>query len=174
MNPAIKNRLLDLGFALIAVAAGAVVIHFGDKLLGVTLEYYFGVDTFTPVWVLDLFGVPFVAGIVVSLIYGLGGKILAHFSPLVVRIITFYELHHGLVTPPHYATVLPLSFWLLIVVVSAEFAAIGGVVGEIIVKKTYGRTGNKALLHKKFQRRTASARDNQMQPPKSSVEGVDR
>ena len=176
MNPAIKNRLFDLGFAVVAVTAGAVIIHFGDKFLGVTLEYYRGVDTFTPLWVVDLFGVPFIAGIAVSLIYGLGGKILAHLSPLVVRITSFYELHHGL-TPPEHVTVLPLSFWVMIVVVSAEFAAIGGVVGEIIVKRTYGRTGNKALLHKKFQRKTSGIRvDNQsqvIQPPKGSVEGVD-
>lgn len=171
MNKAVKTRLADVGMALIAIAAGAVIVYFGDRLLGIRLEYYFGVATFNPAWVLDLFGVPFVAGIVVSLIYGLGGKILAHFSPLVVRIMSFYELHNGL-TPPDGVSVLPMSFWLLIVVVSAEFAAFGGVVGEIITKRTYGRTANKRLLHKKYQKGPAGGG----MPPtgKRSVEGVDK
>jgi len=147
----LKRRIADLGVAVLAIAVGAGIVYFGDRLLGIRLEYFFGVSTFSPLWVLDLFGVPFVAGIAVSLIYGLGGKIWAHFSPLIVRVISFYELHHGVV-PPEGVAVLPLSYWLLIVVVSAEFAAFGGVVGEIITKRTYGRTANKRLLHKKYQK----------------------
>ena len=150
MAAKIKNRLADIAMASLAVVVGAAVVYLGDRLLGVRLEYYFGVETFSPAWTLDLFVVPFIAGIIVSLIYGLGGKILAHISPVLIRIYSFYELSHGL-TPPDGVTALPLSFWLLIVVVSAEFAAFGGVVGEIIIKRTYGRTANKALLHKKYQ-----------------------
>ncbi len=176
MNRVLKTRLSDFGVALLAVVVGAGIVYFGDRLLGVRLEYYFGVETFSPVWVLDLFAVPFVAGIVVSLIYGLGGKILAHFSPLIVRIASFYELHHGLM-PPEGTIVLPLSFWLLIAVVSAEFAAFGGVVGEIITKRTYGRTANKRLLHKKYQRSDAGGGreiKEAMHPEKRPVEGVDK
>jgi hypothetical protein len=168
MIPRIKNKLADIGMATLAVAAGAAVVYFGDRLLGIKLEYYFGVDTFSPTWALDLFLVPFIAGVVVSLIYGLGGKILAHLSPVLIRGFSFYALSHGLMTPPDGITTLPLSFWLLIAVVSAEFAAIGGVVGETIVKRTYGRTSNKALLHKKHQSKKIIA------PQKSSVGGVDQ
>src|SRR5690606_33282542 len=84
----IKSRSMDAVVATIAVLAGAVIVYAGDRLLGVKLELFYGVSTFTPAWVLALFFVPFVAGIVVSLIYGLGGKILAHFSPLIVRVVS--------------------------------------------------------------------------------------
>ena len=165
MMPTVKNKLADIGMAALAIVVGAAIVYFGDRLLGVRLEYYFGVETFSPTWTLDLFVVPFIAGIAVSLIYGLGGKILAHVSPVLIRVFSFYELSHGL-TPPEGVTVLPLSFWLLIVVVSAEFSAFGGVVGEIVVKRTYGRTSNKALLHKKHQKKIIPSQ-------KSPVEGID-
>jgi len=176
MSSVLKRRLIDLGVALLAVTVGAGIVYLGDRLLGVRLEYFFGVETFSPVWVLDLFGVPFVAGIVVSMIYGLGGKIWAHFSPLIVRCISFYELHHGLM-PPEGVTVLPLSFWLLVVVVSAEFAAFGGVVGEIITKRTYGRTANKRLLHKKYQKNEelgGHGIKGGLPTEKRSIEGIDK
>jgi hypothetical protein len=149
MNPVIKSKLADVGVGLIAILAGAAVIHFGDKLLGVTLEFYFGVATFSPTWVLDLFFVPFVAGIAVSMVYGLGGKMLAHFSPLIVRIISFYDYSY-VTTPPEGMFLLPTPYWLLVIIVAAEFAAIGGFVGEIIIKRTYGRTKAKHLLHKRY------------------------
>jgi hypothetical protein len=151
MNTVIKHKLTDFGVALIAVLVGAAVIHFGDKLLGVTLEFYFGVSTFSPTWVLDLFFVPFLAGIVVSMVYGLGGKIWAHFSPLIVRIVSFYDYHY-VTAPPEGVLLLPIYYWLLVVVVAVEFAAIGGFVGEIIIKKTYGRTREKHLLHKRYRK----------------------
>lgn len=149
MNRRLKNRLLDVGMASVAVMAGALVVYLGDMALGVSLELYYGVATFSPLWVVDLFLVPFIAGILVSYIYGLGGKILAHLSPLIVRVASFYALNNGGVVPPG-VDVLPMSFWLLVVIISVEFAAFGGVVGEILVKKTYGRTA-KELLHKKYQ-----------------------
>src|SRR3569832_1848535 len=73
MNLVLKNRLLDVGIAAVAVLVGAGIVYLGDKLLGVTLERFYGVETFTLFWVADLFLVPFIAGIVVSLIFGLGG-----------------------------------------------------------------------------------------------------
>lgn len=140
----IKSRSMDAVVATIAVLAGAVIVYAGDRLLGVKLELFYGVSTFTPAWVLALFFVPFVAGIVVSLIYGLGGKILAHFSPLIVRVVSYYELYESRALIED-GSLLPLGYWLFIVIVSVEFASIGGVVGEILVKKTYGRTGRRHL-----------------------------
>lgn len=150
MNGMLKNRLFDVGMATIAVLVGAAIVYLGDKLLGVTLERFYGVATFTPFWVADLFLVPFIAGIVVSMIYGLGGKMLAHLCPVIVRVISYYELHDFTMLPDG-GVVLPIPYWLLVVVVSAEFAAFGGVVGEILIKKTYGRTA-KHLLHRKYQK----------------------
>lgn len=145
-----KTKLADARMALFAVMAGVAVIYLGDMALGVTLEFYFGVATFSPLWVVDLFVVPFIAGILVSYIYGLGGKILAHFPPLIVRVSSFYAISNGGMVPPG-VEVLPLGFWLLVLVMSVEFAGIGGVVGEVLVKRTYGRTA-KELLHKKYQK----------------------
>ncbi len=150
MNKALKQRLMDMGVATIAVSCGALVIYVGDTLLGVKLELFYGIATFHPLWIVDLFFVPFLGGIVVSLIYGLGGKILAHFSPLIVRVISYYQLH--LEGPPPGSDLLPLGYWLLVVIVAAEFAAIGGVVGEVVVKRTYGREGQ---LHKRRRRKKA-------------------
>lgn len=125
-----------------AILAGAIVNLAGDLLLGVRLELFLGVSTFSPIWVVDLFVVPFVAGFVVSMIYGLGGKLLCYFSPLIVRAWGYYE---ATVNPVILAqagegvTVLPLEYWALILVLAIEAAAFGGVFGEVMVKKTYGR-----------------------------------
>ncbi len=139
----------DAGIGVLAVLAGSLVIYLGDVLLGVNLEMYYGVATFHPLWIVTLFFVPFLAGIVVSLIFGLGGKILAHLAPLPVRIISYYQVSNG--PDPEFGVVLPMGYWLLILILAMEFAAIGGVVGEILVKKTYGRT-DKRLLHKRYQK----------------------
>lgn len=147
----IKGKATDAAVATVAVLAGAVVVYVGDRLLGVRLEIFNGVSTFTPYWVIALFFVPFVAGIVVSLIYGLGGKILAHFSPLIVRVHSYHELYQDPMAAGDQGVLLPIGYWLFIVIVAVEFASIGGVVGEILVKKTYGRTG-KANLHKLHKR----------------------
>lgn len=150
MTENFKSRLQDFGMMLVAVMAGAGIIHFGDRLLDVRLELFWGVSTFTPAWVLDLFFVPFVAGMAVSFIYGLGGKIIAHFCPLIVRIPDYYELSSMPASAlPENALLLPMGYWILIVIMSVEFAAFGGVVGEILIKKVYGRSP-RHLLHKKY------------------------
>ena len=140
---------LDVGMGTLAILAGSVVIYLGDLLLGVNLEMFYGVSTFSPLWIVDLFFVPFVAGIVVSLIFGLGGKILAHLAPLPVRMLSYYQINNG--PEPEFGVVLPLGYWFLVLILAMEFAAIGGVIGEILIKKTYGRT-DKRLLHKRYQK----------------------
>src|SRR3569623_1345554 len=168
MNQTLRNRLFDICIAIVAVLVWAGIVYLGDKLLGFKLETFYEVDKFTVFWVLDLFLVPFIAGIVVSLIYGFGGILLAHLSPVIVRVDSYYELH-GNVHLADGGVSLPIPYWLLVVVVAAEFAAFGGVVGEIVIKKTYGRTA-KHLLHKKYQRPQV---DKHM-PPKPSVEGAEK
>lgn len=145
------RKLADVGIGLAAVLVGAGIVYAGDRLLGVTLEHFYGVSTFSPRWALALFVVPFVAGMVVAMIYGLGGKLWAHLSPVMVRVASYYELSQGAPLPEG-AVMLPMSYWLLLVIVAAEFAAFGGVVGEIVVKRTYGRTPRERLhqLHKKY------------------------
>ncbi|HHM05413.1 MAG TPA: hypothetical protein ENJ19_06685 [Gammaproteobacteria bacterium] len=151
-----KSRFLDFLVASTAAITGAGIVYFGDKLTGVTLEYFFGVSTFSLAWITSLFLVPFVAGIVVSLVYGLGGKIIAHFSPLIVRGATYIDLHYGTTTPPPGVEVLPVAYWILVVIVTVEFAAFGGVIGEVLVKRTYGRSAKRSL-HKKYQKSGSQA-----------------
>jgi len=146
----IKHKLMATVMGVIAIVCGAVFVYLGDLLLNVNLALFHGIDTFDPIWVLDLFFVPFVAGIVVSLIYGLGGKILAHFSPMLVHIPTYVMFYNGAVLPEG-TSLLPLGFWVLILIVAVEFSALGGILGEVIIKKTYGRS-DKTKLHKKYQK----------------------
>ena len=136
-------------WATLAVLVGAAIVYAGDKLLGVSLEVYFGVNTYNPIWLLDLILVPFIAGLAVSAIYGLGGKILAHFSPLIVRVIEYNMLDMS--TFPDGVHPLPLGFWISIVIVTVEAASAGGFVGEVVIKRTYGRRP-KHLIHKRYQK----------------------
>lgn len=135
----VKGRLLDLTWACVAIAAGVLVIRLGDYLLGVRLEYFWGINTFNWTWLADLFLVPAAGGIAVSFVYGLGGKTLAYFPAPIARVISYYEVIHHHIVPAH-ASVLPIGFWGFVVIMVLESAVIGGVVGEIMFKKIYGRT----------------------------------
>lgn len=133
-----SNRAMSLFMGSLAIAAGVLVNYLADKLLGMRLELFWGVATFSPTWVIDLFLAPFIAGAVVSMVYGLGGKILCYFVPIILRSFSYIEMLNYEVMPDG-VSVLPFWYWLLILIVAIEAAAFGGTFGEIIVKKTYGR-----------------------------------
>ncbi len=139
-------------WGLFAVLVGAGVNLAGDRLMGVSLELFYGVQTFSPMWVVTLFFVPFVAGMVVSLIFGLGGKILAYFSPIIVRVYEYNLIYDHRLDLPDGVTLLPIGYWILVVILAVEAAAIGGVIGEIINKKVYGRSA-KSKFHKRYQKK---------------------
>lgn len=141
-----NNRAMALLMGCLAIAAGALVNYAGDRLLGIRLELFWGVSTFSPLWVVDLFVVPFIAGFVVSMVYGLGGKLLCYFAPIIVRGISYIQMYNY-PNLPEGVVVLPLGYWVLVLIVAIEAAAFGGVFGEIMVKKTYGRRP-KHLLYK--------------------------
>jgi len=151
-----KLIALDFTWGFFALLVGSAIVYFGDRLLNVSLEVYFGISTFSPVWVLDLIFVPLVAGFFVSLIYGLGGKMLAHFAPLFVRLFGYYSIDTALF--PSGVELLPIGYWILIVIVSMEAAAAGGLIGEFTIKKTYGRRP-KHLIHKRYQLKNAENLD---------------
>jgi len=151
MKSSIKNKLMTLLMATVAICGGTVIIYFGDKLLNVDLALYSGIDTFNPVWVLDLFVLPFIAGIFVSVVYGLGGKILAHFSPILILLPNYLAYYFYGAVLPEGSALLPIGFWILLLIVSVEFCALGGIIGEVVIKRTYGRSA-KDLIHKKFQK----------------------
>lgn len=78
----IQNRIT----AGLAIAAGCAVIVAGDLLLDVRIDIFQGIYTFTFLWMLNVFLVPFVAGLAVALIYRQrAGKYLAFLPPLMVR-----------------------------------------------------------------------------------------
>lgn len=143
-----RDKFMNVFMILLSIMAGAAVIWVGDWLLGVRLEYFDGPYTFSAAWILDLFLVPVFGGLVVSMIYGLGGKMWCYFSPIIVRGYGYYDAAYVSGTPPG-VDLLPLAFWVLIVIVAVEAAAIGGVMGEILVKRTYGRRPPETLYKKK-------------------------
>jgi hypothetical protein len=126
------------GKGIAALLVGSAVNHFGDRLLGVQIELFHGIQTFSFMWILDMFVLPFLVGILVAIMFGLGGKWLCYFPPLIVRIISYFEISH-LTGVPHGSSLLPLGWWGFFVILVMESAAFGGVMGEIMVKGTYGR-----------------------------------
>jgi len=133
-----NNRLLAVLMGCVAIAVGAVINYAGDRLLGIRLELFWGVATFSPLWVVDLFLIPFAAGFSVSMVYGLGGKLLCYFSPIIVRGVSYIQMYNY-PNLPEGVMLLPFWYWILVLIVAIEAAAFGGAFGEIMVKKTYGR-----------------------------------
>ncbi len=140
-----KPRILK---GLMALTAGCVVIFIGDQILGVELELFWGLETFNFLWFIDLFVVPLIAGLVVGMIFGLGGKWLCYFPPLIVRLLNyFYFMKFASV--PDGASLMPMGWWGFFVILAIESAAFGGVAGEIMVKKTYGRLPRELVYKEK-------------------------
>jgi hypothetical protein len=124
---------------LAALLIGMALNHFGDRLLGVRIELFSGLSTFSFAWLLDVFFVPFVVGLVVSRIFGMGGKWLCYFPPLIVRSLSYAEILYVSGTP-HGSNLNPMGWWGLYVILAMESAGIGGIVGEVIIKNIYGRS----------------------------------
>ena len=124
---------------LVAMLIGMSLNHFGDRLLGVKIELFSGLSTFSFAWMLDVFFVPFLVGIVVSWIFGMGGKWLCYFPPLIVRSLSYAEILYVSGTP-HGSTLNPIGWWGLYVILAMESAGIGGILGEVMIKKVYGRS----------------------------------
>jgi len=121
-----------------AFAAAALIFHFGLRLLGIRIEIFTGIHYFNFIWFVALFLLPLAGGMAVSLIYGLGGKILAYFPPLPVMALDYYASMHTAHFPPG-AHLMPLGWWGFFVILAIESSAIGGIFGEIMNKRIYGR-----------------------------------
>ena len=77
-----------------AFAVGGGVMQTGFDLLGVQLEWFSGIDSFNAAWIVAMTLLPFATGVLIGVIYGYGGKYLAHFPPLVVLVISYYQSMH--------------------------------------------------------------------------------
>ena len=132
--------------------AGAVILasvfnHFCDRLLGVTIEGFTGgIGYFSPLWVVDMFLVPFLAGMMVSLIYGFGGKWLSYIPALIVRCISYFGILYHVIPLAPGSSLMPMGWWGFYVILALESAAMGGVIGEVLIKRTYGRAAGKKAV----------------------------
>lgn len=139
---------------VVAVIMGCVLNYFGDRLLGVKIEFYRGILDFNFLWIIDMLVLPFFVGLLVAVIFGLGGKWLCYFPPLIVKTTSYLDSIY-LSGVPDDASLLPYGMWALFVTVVMTAAAFGGVIGEIMVKRTYGRSP-RALLYKQNSRNSES------------------
>jgi hypothetical protein len=144
MNKQFKRNLT--GF--IALLAGCAVNYLGDILLGVDIELWRGLETFSALWMVNIFVVPLISGVAVAMIFGLGGKWLCYFPPLIVRSIG-YANYMYFAEPPFGTQLLYFPFWIMFVILAVEAAAFGGVFGEIIIKRTYGRLPREEVYRSK-------------------------
>lgn len=120
----------------IAFAIGSMMIDSGLTFLDVRIEWYSGLDGFGLAWITAMTLLPVLTGVAVGAIYGFGGKYLAHFPPLGVLIWAYYEsVTHVLPSGVH---LLPWPLWGFFVILQMEFCAVGGVAGELLVRKYYG------------------------------------
>lgn len=131
---------------VVAVTMGCALNYFGDRLLGVKIELFHGILDFNSLWVIDMLALPFFVGVLVSVIFGLGGKWLCYFPPLIVKSVSYLDSVY-LSGIPENASLIPFGMWALFVTVVMTAAAFGGVMGEIMVKGTYGRSPQ-AFLYK--------------------------
>ena len=136
LPPLTVTRMMN---GVVALIMGSALNYFGDRLLGVKIELYRGILDYDGLWVLDMFVLPFFVGILVAVIFGLGGKWLCYFPPLIVKSISYLEILY-LTGVPEGASLMPFGMWALFVTVVMTAAGFGGVIGEILVKKTYGRS----------------------------------
>ncbi len=123
-----------------ALLVGCALNYYGDRLLGIKIELWYGLDTFSFTWILDMFVLPFFVGLITAVIFGMGGKWLCYFPPLIVRVASYYALSN-----PHNPDLLIMGYWGFFVILTMEAAAIGGIMGEIMNKRTYGRSAPETL-----------------------------
>lgn len=136
-----EERIYRPRFALglFAFLVGCVLNYLGDRVLGIRIELFWGLETFNFVWFLQLFIWPVIVGIAVGLIFRRGGKWLAMFPPLAVRLIAYWETQY-LIGVPDGAALMPMGWWGFFVILAMECASIGGLMGEIWSKRAYGRS----------------------------------
>ncbi len=128
---------------LLAILVGCAVNYLGDWILGQRIEVFYGLQTFNFIWFLQLFVLPLLVGISVSFIYGLGGKWIALLPPLIVRFAAYYETR-DLIGIPDGTALMPMGWWGFFVIVAMEVSMIGGIIGEIAIKRIYGRSDPEA------------------------------
>jgi hypothetical protein len=130
-----------------AILLATVFNHFCDRILGIRIEAFTGgIGYFSPLWALDLFLVPFLAGVIVSVIYGFGGKWLSWVPALIVRCVSYFGIAYHLIPIAPGSSLMPMGWWGFYLILAMEAAAVGGVIGEVVIKRTYGRSTPKKAV----------------------------
>lgn len=148
-----KTRFLK---GVVALLIGCALNYFGDQLLGAQVELYRGIQGFGGLWAVDVFVLPFFVGLAVAAIFGFGGKWLSYLPPLIVRSISYYEFQHHMLSIPEGASLAPIGWWGFFVILAIEASAFGGIMGEIVMKGTYGRSPR----HKVYKERQKNIEDD--------------
>lgn len=119
----------------LAVVAGMAVIVAGDRLLGVKIEVFSGMATFSFSWMLDVFLVPFISGLVVSrVVRSRMGKWLSFLPPLFVRSLSYLYMYLFVYQDgKDFFYHLNIFYWGLCVILSMEAANIGGILGDVLM-----------------------------------------
>jgi len=116
-----------------SIGIGCAMIYFGGRVLDVRLELFWGLSTYSLGWIVVIFILPFITGGLIGWIYGPGGKIVAHFPPLIVHGMNYFQtLHHS---APYGASLMPLGWWGLYVLLTMEFCAFGAFAGEFMLQR---------------------------------------
>lgn len=124
----------------VALLIGCLLNYWGDHLLGASVELYRGISGFDGRWAIDVFILPFFVGLAVAAIFGFGGKWLSYFPPLIVRSISYIQFQFHMLPMPDGASLAPVGWWAFFVILAIEASAFGGIMGEIMMKGTYGRS----------------------------------
>jgi len=116
-----------------AFPVGCLIIQTALSFLHVRLEWFYGIETFSLAWVFSMSLLPFLSGAAVGVIYGFGGKYLAHFPPALVMGYAYYEsMTHAL---PEGVHLLPWELFGFYTILLMEFSAFGGVIGELFIRR---------------------------------------
>ena len=120
---------------LLGFFAGLAVLESGLMVLGVHMEWFAGIANYNLRFVAAMTLLPLAAGLVVGLIYGYGGKYLAHFPPLVDGVWHYWQsLAHPEMIPQG-AHLLPWQLFGFFVIWLMEASAVGAFIGEIIARR---------------------------------------
>jgi hypothetical protein len=74
------------------------------------------------------------------MMYGRGGKWLSFIPPIVVRTVSYFGIAGHLIGIAPGSTLMPIGWWGFYLILAVEAAMVGGVIGEVVIKRTYGRS----------------------------------
>jgi hypothetical protein len=128
--------------AAMAFAVGGAIMQTGFAVLDVHLEWFSGISNYNGSWVLAMTVLPVGAGVAIGMIYGYGGKYLAHFPPLAVLVISYYQSMQ--MPEPAGMHLLPMGLMTVFIILQMEFCAVGGFIGELFMRRRTGWTSKYA------------------------------